>query len=85
MIFRGVIGARTLKVIHLSPSVGGCLATGLHHICNIDKNLLWPKRYLCVKFGCSAPDCVGGVCGPTNKQTDKQTFGPLGCTWRKLR
>lgn len=29
---------------------------------NIDKNLQEPKIYLCIKFGCSDPDCVEEVC-----------------------
>lgn len=33
-------------------------------ISDIDKNLSGPKMYLCVKFGYSTPDPVGGIGGP---------------------
>lgn len=39
-------------------------------ISDIDKNLQGPKMYLCANFGCSTPDCVGGVRGQRNTETD---------------
>lgn len=39
---------------------------------DIDKYLQGTKMYLCVKFGCSTPDCVG-VHRQRNKETPRQT------------
>lgn len=38
-------------------------------ISDTDKNLRGPKTYLCAKFGCSTPDCVGGE---SNKYKDRE-------------
>lgn len=32
----------------------------------------WPKMKLCDNFGCSTSDHIEGICGHTNKQTDRQ-------------
>lgn len=39
---------------------------------DMEKNLQWPKMKLCEYFGCSTSDHIEGICGHTNKQTDRR-------------
>lgn len=39
---------------------------------DMENNLQWPKMKLCEYFGSSNSDHVEGICGHTNKQTDRQ-------------